>query len=88
VEVLAAYSHSPQPADLQASIERVSAEQQQLAHQSQAWSLADRLSPAQRAAIVEAYQAGATAASLATSHALSLSSVKRLIRSANLLRRM
>jgi hypothetical protein len=42
----------------------------------------DRLNEAQIDAIVDAYLSGATAPRLATTHDLSLSSVKRILRSA------
>jgi len=46
------------------------------------WSIFDRLDEAQRLAIVDAYRSGATSARLATTHDLSLSSLKRILRSA------
>ena len=42
----------------------------------------DRLSGAQRVAIIHAYLSGATAARLAAAYGLSLSSLKRILRSA------
>ena len=50
--------------------------------QPRSWSLSDRLEEAQRLAIVDAYRSGATAARLAATHDLSLSSLKRILRSA------
>jgi DNA-directed RNA polymerase specialized sigma24 family protein len=47
-----------------------------------AWSLTDRLNDAQHLAIVHAYLSGATAAQLAAAYGLSLSSLKRILRSA------
>lgn len=47
----------------------------------QVWSLSKRLSDAQRLAIVDAYRSGATATRLAAIHDLSLSSLKRILRS-------
>lgn len=44
------------------------------------WALSRRLTPETRAAIVAAYIAGARQQDLATHHNLSLSSIKRLIR--------
>jgi DNA-directed RNA polymerase specialized sigma24 family protein len=46
------------------------------------WSLSDRLDETQRLAIVDAYRSGATATQLAATHDLSLSSLKRILRSA------
>ena len=84
MEVLAAYSHSAQASDLDLCLQEASANRRpkSLPVEKQVWSLSDRLSEAQRLAIVDAYRAGATAARLATDHDLSLSSLKRILRSA------
>jgi DNA-directed RNA polymerase specialized sigma24 family protein len=84
VEVLAAYSHSAQAPDLHLCLHKASASRRQKRQPvtKQAWSLSDRLTEAQRLAIVDAYLAGTTAARLAATHELSLSSLKRILRSA------
>jgi DNA-directed RNA polymerase specialized sigma24 family protein len=84
VEVLVAYSHSAQATDLHLCLQDPSASRRPKRRPvtKQAWSLYDRLSEAQRLAIVDAYRSGATAARLAATHDLSLSSLKRILRSA------
>jgi DNA-directed RNA polymerase specialized sigma24 family protein len=84
VEVLIAYSHSAQAPDLHLCLQDPSTSRRTKRRlvPKQAWSLSDRLNDAQRLAIVDAYLAGATAARLAAAHDLSLSSLKRILRSA------
>jgi DNA-directed RNA polymerase specialized sigma24 family protein len=84
VEVLAAYSHSARAADLGLCLNTASMTERpkRRAVDKRPWSLSDRLDETQRLAIVEAYRSGATAAQLATTHDLSLSSLKRILRSA------
>jgi len=84
VEVLTAYSHSAQATDLHLCPQDSSASRRSIRRPvtKQTWSLSDRLSDAERLAIVDAYLAGATAARLAATHDLSLSSLKRILRSA------
>ncbi|MGL5827932.1 MAG: hypothetical protein ACRCYU_24465, partial [Nocardioides sp.] len=81
VEVLAAYSHTLQPADLQGCIDRRALCDVPYARPAprRPWSLRDRLDQHSRATLVAAYRTGATAASLATTHGISLRSVKRLL---------
>jgi hypothetical protein len=77
VEVLAAYSHSEQGADLRLCLNTASLNQkpERRAADKRPWSLSDRLDEAQRLAIVDAYRSGSTAAQLAATHDLSLSSL-------------
>jgi predicted DNA binding protein len=84
VEVLVAYSHSAQTSELRLCIQDASVNQRPRRRPvtRQAWSLNDRLSEAQLRAIVYAYVSGATAARLADTYGLSLSSLKRILRSA------
>lgn len=50
------------------------------------WSLRERLDERDIAELITAYRNGATAASLATTHSVSLASVKRLLRTAGIRR--
>ena len=50
------------------------------------WSLHERLDEREIAKLITAYRNGATIASLATAHGVSLSSVKRLLRTAGIRR--
>jgi len=50
------------------------------------WSLRERLDERDIAELITAYRDGATAASLATTHSVSLTSVKRLLRTAGVSR--
>src|SRR2546423_14831438 len=77
VEVLAAYSHSAQAADLRlchtvALTNPVGTPRPSV---KRPWSLRDRLDERDIAALITAYRDGATAASLAAAHGLSLKSV-------------
>jgi hypothetical protein len=51
------------------------------------WSLRERLDEGTRVDLIDTYRAGATSASLATAHGLSLRSVKRLVAAAGVRRR-
>ena len=50
------------------------------------WSLRERLDEHEIAELITGYRRGATAASLATAHGVSLSGVKRLLRTAGISR--
>jgi 2,4-dienoyl-CoA reductase-like NADH-dependent reductase (Old Yellow Enzyme family) len=50
------------------------------------WSLRERLDEREIAELITAYRNGTTAASLATAHGVSLTSVKRLLRTAGIRR--
>jgi hypothetical protein len=88
VEVLAAYSHTKHLGDLRRCL------QAQLAitapsptpSPGRPWSLRNRLDERVRGELIDAYRAGATAASLASAHRLSLRSVKRLVAAAGVRR--
>ena len=78
---MAASSHSVQAADLLlyhtvARTHPVCAPRPSAEHP---WSLRDRLDERDIADLITAYREGATAASLATAHGVSLTSVKRLL---------
>jgi hypothetical protein len=84
VEVLTAYSHSVQAVDLRFCVLTATRDQRpetKLASTAP-WSLRERLSENVIRAMVCAYRAGVTARELAATHDLSLSSVKRLLRTA------
>ncbi len=88
VELLTAYSHSPQAADLQlchtvALTNLVCAARPSA---KRPWSLRDRLCEREIAELITAYRNGASAASLAATHGVSLRSVKRLLRTAGVRR--
>ena len=81
MEALATYSHSAQAADLQLC-HTVALARPVCAPRPNAkrpWSLRDRLDERDIADLITAYRDGATAASLAAAHDLSLKSVKRLL---------
>src|SRR5688500_15695263 len=84
VEVLVAHSHSAQAADLHLCRQETFLKKRPRRRPAtrRAWSLTERLDEAQVLTIVENYLSGATAAQLATAYGLSLSSLKRLLRSA------
>ena len=84
VEVLVSYSHSTPPAGLQrcADAPRSSVVPADTSATKRPWSVQDRIDERTRADMIAAYRAGTTAASLATTHGLSLRSVKRLLTSA------
>jgi hypothetical protein len=81
VEVLAAYSHSAQAAGLRLCHTMALASPLCAPRPSakRPWSLHNRLDECGIADLITAYREGATAASLATAHGLSLKSVKRLL---------
>jgi hypothetical protein len=81
VEVLAAYSHSAQAAERQLyhTVALASPVCAPRPNAKRPWSLRDRLDERDIADLITAYRDGATAASLAAAHDLSLKSVKRLL---------
>jgi hypothetical protein len=84
VEVLTSYSHTTQLTDLQrcGNGRLRAAVAADHAAVKRAWDLRDRLDERTRIDLISAYRAGATAASLADAHGLSLRSVKRLLAAA------
>ena len=89
MEVLASYSHTIHSADLQLCVSTHRSDVVPVAPQAskRPWSLRDCLDERTRADMIAAYRAGTTAASLATTHGLSLRSVKRLLTSAGVHRK-
>ena len=87
--MLTSYSHTANLADLQRCIagRPLAAVPAALSAFKRPWSLQDRLTERTRADLIAAYLAGTTAASLATTHELSLRSVKRLLASAEVRRK-
>jgi signal transduction histidine kinase len=88
VELLTAYSHSAQAADLQLchTVTLISPVRAPRPGAQRPWSLRDRLGERVIADLITAYRDGATAASLAAAHGVSLKSVKRLLRTAGIRR--
>jgi hypothetical protein len=88
VEVLTSYSHTPQLADLQrcASARRSGVVPGPRPTLKRPWSLRDRLDEGTRADLIDAYRAGATAASLACAYGLKVRSVKHLVAAAGVRR--
>jgi hypothetical protein len=88
VELLTAYSHSVQAADLRHCYTMALASPVRTPRPSakRPWSLRERLNERDIAELITAYRNGATAASLATAHSVSLASVKRLLRTAGVRR--
>jgi hypothetical protein len=88
VEILNAYSHSTQAADLLFCHTMALTSSVRAARPSakSPWSLRERLDERDIAELITAYRDGATAASLATTHGVSLKSVKRLLRTAGVRR--
>ncbi len=88
VELLTAYSHTAQAADLRlchtAALSSPVRTQRPTA--TRPWSLHDRLTERDTTKPITSYREGTTAASLAADYALSLSSVKRLLRTAGVRR--
>ncbi|MDQ3765646.1 MAG: hypothetical protein M3460_30810, partial [Actinomycetota bacterium] len=84
MEVLAAYSRSTQAADLRLCHTMALAGPERTARPRamRPWSLRERLDERELAELITGYRNGATAASLATTHGVSLRSVKRLLRTA------
>ncbi|MGH3806364.1 MAG: hypothetical protein ACRDRU_06970 [Pseudonocardiaceae bacterium] len=88
VEVLAAYSHSTQAAELQLchAVALTNPVRASGPSPKRLWSLRDRLDEREMAELITGYHNSATAASLAAAHGVSLSSVKRLLRNAGVRR--
>jgi 2,4-dienoyl-CoA reductase-like NADH-dependent reductase (Old Yellow Enzyme family) len=88
VELLTAYSHSVQAADLLLcrTMALVSPVRAPRPSAKPLWSLRERLDERDITELITAYRDGATAASLAAAHGVSLSSVKRLLHSAGVRR--
>jgi hypothetical protein len=88
VELLTAYSHSTQAADLQLCHTMALTSPVRAARPSagRPWSLRERLHEREIAELITAYRDGATAASLATIHSVSVKSVKRLLQAAGVRR--
>jgi 2,4-dienoyl-CoA reductase-like NADH-dependent reductase (Old Yellow Enzyme family) len=88
VELLTAYSHSMQAADLQLchAAARTSPVCAARPSTKRPWSLRDRLNESDIADLTTTYRDGATAASLAAAHGVSLKSVKRLLHTAGIRR--
>jgi hypothetical protein len=86
VEILNAYSHSVQAADLVLCYTAALASPMRppKASTKPPWSLRERLDEREIAELITAYRNGATIASLAAAHGVSLSSVKRLLRTAGI----
>jgi hypothetical protein len=88
VEVLTAYSHSTQAADLRLchTMTLNSPVRAPRSDANHPWSLRDRFTETDIAELITAYRNGATADSLAATHGVSLSSVKRLLHTAGIRR--
>jgi hypothetical protein len=88
VEVLAAYSHSTQAADLRFcyTMALTSPTRTPRPTATRPWSLRDRLTERDITELITAYRDGATAASLAADYALSLKSVRHLLHTADVRR--
>jgi hypothetical protein len=84
VELLTAYSHSAQAADLLFCHRMALTSPVRAARPSpkRPWSLRERLDERDIAELITAYRDGANTASLATTHRVGLTSVKRLLRTA------
>jgi 2,4-dienoyl-CoA reductase-like NADH-dependent reductase (Old Yellow Enzyme family) len=88
VEILTTYSHSAQATDLRLCHTAALASPVGAPRSStqRPWNLHERLDERETAELITAYRNGATAASLATTHGVSLSSVKRLLHTAGVRR--
>jgi 2,4-dienoyl-CoA reductase-like NADH-dependent reductase (Old Yellow Enzyme family) len=88
VEILTTYSHSAQAADLLLCHPMALTSSVRAARPStkRPWSLRERLDQREIAELITAYRNGATAASLAANHGISLRSVKRLLHTADVRR--
>ncbi len=88
VELLTAYSHSAQATDLQLchTMALISPVRAPRPSTKRPWNLRDRLHERDIAELITAYRDGATAASLAAAHGVSLKSVKRLLHTAGIRR--
>ncbi|HKR51787.1 MAG TPA: hypothetical protein VJT72_19825, partial [Pseudonocardiaceae bacterium] len=84
VEILTAYSHSMQAADLRLchTTARTSPVRTAKPSMKRPWSLRERLDEREITELIATYRNGATAASLAAAHGVSLTSVKRLLHTA------
>jgi hypothetical protein len=85
VELLAAYSNRPEllrpVADLLRRVERHEPEQEEeVKSRTRTWSTRDRLAPGDIDALIELFLDGTPKTQLAVKFAISLSSVKRLLR--------
>ena len=81
MELLAAYSHSAQAANLRLchTVALTSPVRAARPSTKRPWSFRERLDEREITQLITAYRNGATTASLAAVHGLSLSSVKRLL---------
>src|SRR4051794_21252104 len=81
VEILTAYSHTAQAADLRLchTVTLASPARTPRPSAQRPWSLRERLDESDIANLITAYRDGVTAASLAATHGVSLKSVKRLL---------
>jgi hypothetical protein len=88
VEILTTYSHTTQAADLRLchTMALTSPVHASGSSGQRPWSLCERLDERDIAELITAYRDGATAASLATAHGVSLRSVKRLLHTAGIRR--
>jgi hypothetical protein len=88
VELLASYSHTTKPTDLEGCAKARRSEVVPVAPSAskRPWSLRDRLDERTRADLIAAYRTGTTAASLAAEYGLSLRSVKRFLADAGVRR--
>ena len=88
VELLTTYSHSDHADELRLchTVALTSPVRTPIPSAKRPWSLRERLDDHHIADLITAYRNGATAASLAATHGLSLSSVKRLLHSAGVCR--
>jgi hypothetical protein len=88
VELLTAYSHSAYAADLRLcyTMALTSPARAPKPSTKRPWSLRERLHEREITELITAYRDGTTAASLATTHNVSLTSVKRLLRTAGVRR--
>jgi hypothetical protein len=88
VETLTAYSHTVQAADLRLchTMALTSSVRAARPHTKRPWSLRERLDERELAELITGYRNGATAASLATTHSVSLRSIKRILRTAGIRR--
>jgi 2,4-dienoyl-CoA reductase-like NADH-dependent reductase (Old Yellow Enzyme family) len=88
VEILTAYSHSARAADLRICQIMALTSPVRAAKPStqRPWSLHQRLDEREITELITAYRDGTTAASLATTHGVSLSSIRRLLHTAGVRR--
>ena len=88
MELLTAYSHSTQASDLRLChpVALTGLVRAPRPSTKPPWSLRDRVDERDITKLITAYRDGATAASLAIAHGVSLSSVKRLLHTAGVRR--